>query len=332
MERLRRGWTLKQVSDLTRISITVLRLLEEKNFGKIGERHTVEMLLRTYSNGFEAQAPSPDPSMEGLRKDEAKRSWSRKLLSSSYFPPVLTVGLIVAIIAVLGLLHEKYGTWFASSDKPAVESRIENSAEGPKTVENSVAPVDTEKNSSRREQQVSTAAGIENRTDEHKAVKDNIEIRGEEEKTASPVEESQSVSQAQENRQEAFAREDEARDLNPGINSTSDGIAISPGGRSGSDSVPDSAEKNVTVGAPHRLEMETAQKTWIQVTIDGIRPQSELLQPGERRKWKALNKADLVIGNRGGVQLRWDGKPIELGNGKGRVIRLSLTDSGVVLK
>ena len=86
------------------------------------------------------------------------------------------------------------------------------------------------------------------------------------------------------------------------------------------------------IEAPHQLEMLAVQKAWIAVTIDGASPEYELLRAGDRRKWEAFKRIDLVIGNRGGVQLKWDGRPVELGSRRSRAIKLSLSGSGIVLK
>ena len=91
MERLRRGWTLEQISDLTRISITVLRLIEEKRFEKIGGKRTVEMLLRAYSNAL----GDKEPAFESFSANGAsiegggRRSGRRKLRSGFPLPAFL---------------------------------------------------------------------------------------------------------------------------------------------------------------------------------------------------------------------------------------------------
>jgi len=334
MERLRRGWTLKQVSDLTRISITVLKLLEEQRFKRIGEQRTVEMLLRTYANAFgdeglfSSSFPGGRPGRGALQRD------STKLRSGQYLLPILAASLIVAVIAGLGLFHYKYGTWLVSSEKPIPEARIENRTDRPETVENIVAPGAAEKNTLAGGERLAVGpTGDENREDEQKVEKANTALSGEEANISSPSEQSPAVGRVQTEQQEASANEDAGRDRRPASTSASDHAATVSKEQPGSEAAPNAPTANArSGGAPHRLEMEAAQKTWIQVTIDGIKPRSELLQPGERRSWNAFERAELVIGNRGGVQLKWDGRPVELGGGTARVIKLSLTDSGIVLK
>lgn len=58
-ERLRRGWTLHDVSIRTHLSITVLKALEEGRSERIGAPDIVKRLLRNYSTVLEIDAKSP---------------------------------------------------------------------------------------------------------------------------------------------------------------------------------------------------------------------------------------------------------------------------------
>lgn len=329
MERLQRGWTLKQVSDLTRISITVIKLLEEGSFEKIGGEHTVEMLLRNYSKALGDEGPS-------LGSIPAAQSGSGGLsgLSGSYLFTFLAAGLIVAVvIAALGLVYHKFGTGAVSSNAPIPDARIEVPADRSRIDQSNLALEDAKKKelSKGEEPMAVSPAGTEKHADELGV--NNLAPGGEQGNTAVPGGKSAAAGPAREEQQESSAKEDAVLDGKPGSASTSENEAFVPEEKSGSGVAQSlAASKTRSIDVSHLLEMNAAQKTWIQVTVDGIKPESELLQPGDRRKWKASKKVDLVIGNRGGVQLRWDGQPVELGGKTARVIRLSLSDSGVVLK
>ena len=78
--------------------------------------------------------------------------------------------------------------------------------------------------------------------------------------------------------------------------------------------------------AIHHLEVQADQKTWLQVVIDGKKTESDLLQPGEKRGWTAREYIHVVVGNGGGVRMKWDGNPIEVSGKPKRVIRLTLPD------
>ena len=85
-----------------------------------------------------------------------------------------------------------------------------------------------------------------------------------------------------------------------------------------------SVQRPVAVRPAHSLEIVTDQRTWIEVVVDGENTETELLEAGETRKWQAMDKVDLVVGNGGGVRIRWDGKPIEISSRRGGVVRLTL--------
>ena len=78
--------------------------------------------------------------------------------------------------------------------------------------------------------------------------------------------------------------------------------------------------------AVHRLEVQADEKTWIQVVLDGRDTESDLLQPGENREWKARESMRVVVGNGGGVRVKWNGKSIDLPNRRNRVVRFTLPE------
>jgi cytoskeleton protein RodZ len=82
-------------------------------------------------------------------------------------------------------------------------------------------------------------------------------------------------------------------------------------------------EKTISAHKQHLLEMSAADKTWIQVVIDGIKTEEALLKPGERITYKANNTFSIVVGNAGGCTVKFDGTALP-GGRKGQVVRLTL--------
>jgi hypothetical protein len=74
----------------------------------------------------------------------------------------------------------------------------------------------------------------------------------------------------------------------------------------------------------HSLSVQAKEVTWIEVAIDGKEPFDVLLKEGERIVWKASREFFLVIGNAGGVELKFDGEDLQLYGESGRVVRLRL--------
>lgn len=69
------------------------------------------------------------------------------------------------------------------------------------------------------------------------------------------------------------------------------------------------------------LEVEATEDTWVSAKIDDGVIKEALLKPGDKVVWKASNKFLLTLGNAGGVNLKWNGKPLEPLGPRGRVIR-----------
>lgn len=74
----------------------------------------------------------------------------------------------------------------------------------------------------------------------------------------------------------------------------------------------------------HALSVKAKEVTWIEVAIDGKEPFDVLLKEGERIVWKASREFFLVIGNAGGVELKFDGEDLQLYGESGHVVRLRL--------
>lgn len=78
------------------------------------------------------------------------------------------------------------------------------------------------------------------------------------------------------------------------------------------------------MSSPHRFEIEAFQSSWVEVRGDGRRAEGVLLHPGDRRSWSVEEEVQIVVGNAGGVQMKWDDVPIDLGGRPGQVLRFRL--------
>lgn len=93
---------------------------------------------------------------------------------------------------------------------------------------------------------------------------------------------------------------------------------------------PDKPAEVVPTTEKHRLTMEASQKTWVQVTTDDKNTQNAMLEPGDKREWEAEKTMRVVLGNAGGVRMKWDGRPVDLQAKPGSVVRFSLPDQRYV--
>ncbi len=76
-----------------------------------------------------------------------------------------------------------------------------------------------------------------------------------------------------------------------------------------------------TTDASHTLEIEATQLTWVVVQSDKQAPNEALLQPGQRKTWKANKQFLLTLGNAAGVVIRLNGESQGPFGKPGQVVR-----------
>jgi cytoskeleton protein RodZ len=99
------------------------------------------------------------------------------------------------------------------------------------------------------------------------------------------------------------------------------------------DILPESLEKPSNIAPTtekHQLTVEASLKTWVQVTTDDKNTLNVMLEPGDKRQWEAEKTMRIVVGNAGGVRMKWDGRPVDLQAKPGSVVRFSLPDQRYV--
>jgi hypothetical protein len=76
---------------------------------------------------------------------------------------------------------------------------------------------------------------------------------------------------------------------------------------------------------PLRLQIESDEEVWVQITAGGERVFQGLLQQSETKQLTGLEEARVLVGNAGGLRIYWNGKPIgPIGErGEVRVVRLT---------
>ena len=58
------------------------------------------------------------------------------------------------------------------------------------------------------------------------------------------------------------------------------------------------------------LNLSATEKTWLSITSDGKQIFSGVLEPSQTKTLTGLDAAKLKVGNAGGLEVRWNGKPI----------------------
>ncbi len=86
---------------------------------------------------------------------------------------------------------------------------------------------------------------------------------------------------------------------------------------------PDSAE-NPAAADPRKLTLEIAarEETWMKIIVDGGKPKEYTLFAGGRIALEGEAAFNLLIGNAGGVDLRFNGRPVDPAGKRGQVVTL----------
>ena len=99
--------------------------------------------------------------------------------------------------------------------------------------------------------------------------------------------------------------------------------------------LPETAETKTAEMVPpkkrHNLIISAEDTSWVQVIMDGSEKKEALMKHGETLKVEADKTIRVVIGNAGGVSLKFDGKDLPAGK-KGEVLRLTLPETPKVEK
>jgi cytoskeleton protein RodZ len=107
-----------------------------------------------------------------------------------------------------------------------------------------------------------------------------------------------------------------------------------PGGsttpKPGTEQKPTTSEQkpSTTVGPHFELKIKVNKQSWVSIKADGKTLINGTLQPGTERTVKATDRIDVILGNAGGVEVSYNGKPVENLNTGQDVRKLTFTPSG----
>jgi cytoskeleton protein RodZ len=72
------------------------------------------------------------------------------------------------------------------------------------------------------------------------------------------------------------------------------------------------------------LKGHVTERTWLRISIDGMKPKEYTFTPSDKPEWKAEKDFRLLIGNAGGIVLEFNGKKMDNLGKQGQVIRIKL--------
>jgi cytoskeleton protein RodZ len=88
--------------------------------------------------------------------------------------------------------------------------------------------------------------------------------------------------------------------------------------------VPVKAEGEKKKERRHVLKVQATEMTWLRIQSDDQPEVEALLQPMETATWTARRQFNIIIGNAGGVEISFNGKPLGDLGASGQVVRLLL--------
>ncbi len=68
------------------------------------------------------------------------------------------------------------------------------------------------------------------------------------------------------------------------------------------------------------------ERTWLRISIDGLKPKEYVFAPSDTPEWKARKGFELLIGNAGGIALEFNGKKMDNLGKRGQVVRIKLPE------
>jgi len=311
-ERLDRNLTLEAVSERSGISVNMLSSFEACDFERFGASLLIRNIVRSYCRalGIEAEPlirkfsyeiEACNIQNEGIRRYGRHMKTLRKKRRM--------IGLPVFVLLLISAAIFYGGTWVSERRSkllaPPDANRIFTQEEFPAELQERLAPG---QNAGREKSRADFWKANE-------AIRNAEILLGELETTA------QGDPNAYDTRQQA------ARASKQGIQpdkGTPDTPAFSNSTEAVADDKPASASDENRRG--NKFAVEASDKVWIQVKIDDKEIMSTMLYPGDRREWAAGKSLQVVIGNAGGVLMKWNEQLLKAPREPGRVLRFRLPD------
>lgn len=300
-ERLNQGLSLKAVSDRIGISMSMLELLEEGEYARIGTSLLIRNFVRAYCSvlGIDpepllekhgAKIHASDVQDQGIQKYRTVVKALRKRRR---------IGLLPVLFLLIATAVGTYGaTWlWKRYERQLLQQNMNTGGYVQQEL-----PSDLPEKKGRAAERVSVGPG-------EPVPVPSTEVQ----RAATPT---PSMERTNENLPEQRRTEE-----SPGSKAVN--VGSSP-----SEILPEEGPGETKEEAiqKQRFFVEADQKTWVQVKIDGKHTEEALLQPGDSREWEADESMQVVVGNAGGVRMMWNGESFGIPARPGSVLRFKLPD------
>ncbi|HEU17967.1 MAG TPA: helix-turn-helix domain-containing protein [Deltaproteobacteria bacterium] len=284
--RQRKGLSLKDISYQSRISVSVLEAIENREFHLLPEPVYTRGFIKTYAQTLEindeeilsAYNAYIDELEFSQQQIQIERKTEKSRLRHTIFGVVVAILIAIFIIYIMSrdYRQETVGTTTSS----AITDELQ---EAP------LVPPQPKEEASMQHQETAPPEAAEEATAEAVTVDEPVL----ENSTGDPE-------------TDAFASAETVQQAEIPVMSSEQGV------------------REQEIG--YILEIDAKELTWLKITED-FKPNEEILmKPGERITRKASERFIVFIGNAGGVNVSFQGKPLGPLGEKGKVVRLILPD------
>jgi cytoskeletal protein RodZ len=318
-EREKRNLTLKSVSKLSGISVDMLHAVDEGDFCRFGSSLLIRNVIRAYCKALQVD-PAPfvarysseitacDIQRQGIHKYGQQMKILRKKRRMVSLPLFLMALVTIGICYGGMWISEKRAKLYA----PPAADRILTQEDLPVELQQKLVP---------GPKNPSPESGLK--------IPGNSQARGGKFELGSRdadkaiLEAEKNLEDAQKIKIASPAAPDETGKVEIAVQKPSPDTELSSSAEVMADDKPiPPLEDRKT----HKFAVEADDKTWFQVRIDEKDTRSAMLYPGDKREWSAEKGAQVVVGNAGGIRMKWDDQPVKAPRDSGRVLRFRLPD------
>lgn len=319
-ERLKRDLTLQDVSLRSGIGVDMLRRLEAEGFDCFGAPMLIRNAVRGYCGAlrmdpapllekYAARIEACDVQQRGIERYGQQMKLLRRRRRMLSFP------LFLLALATLGILYG--GMWISEKRArlyaPPPADRIATQEDLPAELLQKLAQAEKKGMRPDREALRTRMAVTASREADRAILQAEENLRQAE--TVQGADRPEEVAKAE------VVEENSHIARNPPAPEPAPPVSLSHSSEVMAEDMPVSEEQKV-----HRFVVEADAKTWVQVKIDEKSTRSAMLYPGDKREWTAHKGMQVVVGNAGGVHMKWNDQPVKAPRDPGHVLRFRLPD------
>jgi cytoskeleton protein RodZ len=291
-ERELRGISLEEISDITKVRFSFLQAIESNNFDEFPGEVFIKGYIRSYAKAIGSDVDE----ILNIYDDEIGRDRKEKILAREKKALEASGGdgsLLKFIFSLVLLIAVGTGIYFVFYNFPGGGSIIVESADESVKPSESVEkfpvspipqPVDS-----------SVKVEAESLNEKIPAPGNSGEVTG-----VKPVEAVKQTPSTPTAQAELMVKDEQVKK---------------------EATASEESELPPAVGKLHSLEIQTKEKSWFSLTMDNTREEIFTLPAGTQKQFSANDSFKITIGNRAGVVLVLDGKPVTLPEGKQNVVR-----------